>query len=150
MKDMFSRPSQHKYTLHTREYSTHPWYLGGRGLVREDTPVLPEHSWRHHWCFSSSALPVGRLLLWGHYLVVSSIYGHGCCLQWSWLRPTGPLLCERGRIKYVHNAYRYCITYIHVACCVGDFKGKTVRTFMMCAHFPHVHTLHLMLHWICG
>ena len=33
-----------------------------------------------------------------------------------------------------------------MVCCVGDFKGKTVHTFVMCAHFPDVHTLHLMLH----
>ena len=36
----------------------------------------------------------------------------------------------------------------HVVCCVGDFKGQTVHTFVMCAHFPDVRTLHLMLH--CG
>ena len=57
---------------------------------------------------------------------------------------------------YVHM-YVFVCTYvctyvhvyiIHVVCCVGNFKGKTVHTFVMCAHFADVHTLHLMLH--CG
>ena len=26
-------------------------------------------------------------------------------------------------------------TYTYVVCCVGDFKGKAVHTFVMCAHF---------------
>ena len=44
--------------------------------------------------------------------------------------------------------HTYIRTYIHVVCCVGDFKGKAVHTFVMCAHFPDVRTLHSMLH--CG
>ena len=31
---------------------------------------------------------------------------------------------------------------IYVVCCVGDFKGRTVYKFMMCANFPDVCTLH--------
>ena len=31
---------------------------------------------------------------------------------------------------------------MYVVCCVGDFKGKTVHTFVMCAHFPDIRTLH--------
>ena len=53
------------------------------------------------------------------------------------------VLC-RIECTYVHTVY----TYIHVVCCVGDLKGKEVHTFVMCAHFPDVHTLHSMLH--CG
>ena len=37
---------------------------------------------------------------------------------------------------------------VYVVCCMGDFKGKAVHTFLMCAHFPDVHTLHSMLR--CG
>ena len=42
-----------------------------------------------------------------------------------------------------------CIAvYDIVVCYVGDFKGKAVCTFVMCAHFPDVRTHHSMLH--CG
>ena len=37
----------------------------------------------------------------------------------------------------------------YVVCCVGDFKGKAVHTFVMCAHFPDVRTLRSMLHCCC-
>ena len=39
-----------------------------------------------------------------------------------------------------------CCISVYVVCCVGDFKGKAVHTFVMCAHFPDVHTLHSMLY----
>ena len=32
-----------------------------------------------------------------------------------------------------------------VVCCVGDFEGNTVHTFVMFAHFADVRTLHLMM-----
>ena len=61
-------------------------------------------------------------------------------------------MCKRKQVNinmsntYMHITYiciRTCGMYV---CCEGDFKGKTVHTFMMCAHFADVSTLHLMFH----
>ena len=52
--------------------------------------------------------------------------------------------CE---VLYWRLAMKATCTY--VVCCVGDFKGKAVHTFVMCAHFPDVRTLHSMLHCCC-
>ena len=54
-----------------------------------------------------------------------------------------PLLCQNYCVEFVYH-----FLYIHVICCVDDFKGKAVHTFVMCAHFPDVRTLLSMLH--CG
>ena len=44
--------------------------------------------------------------------------------------------------------YTYTVVQ-NVLCCVGDFKGKTVQTFVMCAHFPDVCTQTSAL-WMMG
>ena len=51
---------------------------------------------------------------------------------------------------YVHTCTHDICT--HVVCCVGDFKEKTVHTFIMCAHFPDVytHTSFDVILWIIG
>ena len=41
-------------------------------------------------------------------------------------------------------------TVYHVVCCVGDFKEKTVHSFVMCAHFPDEHTSFDVELWIIG
>ena len=50
----------------------------------------------------------------------------------------------RDRNTYMHNIY----TYIHICGMLcGRLQRKTVHTFVMCAHFVDVRTLHLMLHY---
>ena len=53
-------------------------------------------------------------------------------------------LLEKMMIMYERGKTKVRIPHIHrnVVCCVGDFKGKTVHTFVMCAHFADVRILH--------
>ena len=53
-------------------------------------------------------------------------------------------ICDTSMVHmYVLNVCTVCVfcTCVYVGCCMGDFKEKTVHTFVMCAQIPDVGTL---------